>query len=408
MVKRPNMLNRDDDGAGEAQAPDPGLMRRLPLFTDILEAAYRRIPRRVGGYFLGGADSEGGLAENCAAFQRIRLVPRYGVDLSQRTSRADLFGRTYSAPIGVAPLGYSSAIWPGSEQALATAAQRANVPYITSMFAIEPLDNIIRYAPDVAWMQLYYFKDKQPSLDVIERAKRAGYKVLVLTVDSPVYSKRTRDHRNGMQFPPVVTPSLLAEVAMTPRWSLEYLKRPHPLPGNLMPYTLDPQGGTKALQEFLARTQIEAIGLGEFAEVRKAWPGTLVVKGLQHPKDAEAAVAAGADGIIVSNHGGRQFDAAPAAIDSLPAIVDAAGGKVPVMLDSGVRSGLDVVRALVRGAHFCFAGRPFLATCAAAGDAGRGARHAMGLFHDEIATALGQLGAASPAALRGDRAREWR
>jgi len=230
----------------------------------------------------------------------------------------------------------------------------------------------------------------------------------VVTVDIPVYSKRTRDHRNGLEFPPSISLALLTEVARTPLWSAEYLKRPYPLPGNMMRYAANPTGGAAALRELLARAEMRAIGWNDLAELRKRWPGKLVVKGIQHAGDAEAALAAGADGIIVSNHGGRQFDAAPASIDSLPSVVAAVGARATVMLDSGVRSGLDVARALVRGAQCCFAGRAFVAACAAAGNAQAGARHAMSLFQDEIATALGQLGAASPAALLGDRTREWR
>jgi len=408
VVKRPSSLNLGAGTASGEPVLDKSLMRRFPLFVDMLAEAERRIPKRIAGYLLGGADSERGMAENCAAFQRVALVPRYGVDLPERSLNVELFGRSYGAPIGVAPVGYTGAIWPGAERALAKAAQAANVPFITSTFAIEPLETIIGYAPDVAWFQLYCFKTMDHSFDLIERAKRAGYRVLVVTVDIPVYSKRTRDHRNGLEFPPSISLALLTEVARTPLWSAEYLKRPYPLPGNMMRYAANPTGGAAALRELLARAEMRAIGWNDLAELRKRWPGKLVVKGIQHAGDAEAALAAGADGIIVSNHGGRQFDAAPASIDSLPSVVAAVGARATVMLDSGVRSGLDVARALVRGAQCCFAGRAFVAACAAAGNAQAGARHAMSLFQDEIATALGQLGAASPAALLGDRTREWR
>ena len=396
MVKRPNAL---DEATVDAR-----LMRRFPLFIDMLAAANRRVPKRIAGYLLGGADAEIGLAETCAAFARIRLVPRYGIDVSQRSTAVELFGRTYAAPIGVAPVGYASAIWPGSEQALAAAAQAANVPYVNSTFAIEPLESIKRYAPDVAWFQIYHFQSMDTTLALVKRAQRAGYHVLVLTIDIPTYSKRTRDHRNGLQFPPVLTPALLAEVAMTPLWAVEFLKRRYPLPGNLMPYARDPSGGEAALRELLGTTGVYAMTWDEVRAVRKAWPGKLVIKGIQHVADAEAAVALGADGIIVSNHGGRQFDAAPAPIDSLPAIAEAIGTRATVMMDSGVRSGLDITKALVRGAECCFAGRPFIAACAAAGN--QGAAYAMALFQDEITTAFGQLGACGVRDLLRDRTRE--
>ena len=209
MVKRPNSLNRLSDE--HAAGPDPQLMRRFPLFTDMIAAAGARIPKRIAGYLLGGADSEAGLAETTAAFARIRLVPRYGIDVSARSTKIELFGQTYAAPIGVAPVGYASAIWPGSEPALAKAAQRANVPYVNSTFAIEPLESIKRFAPDVAWFQIYYFQSMTTTLALVKRAELAGYRVLVLTIDIPDYSKRTRDHRNGrcrgFASPPAAIPS---------------------------------------------------------------------------------------------------------------------------------------------------------------------------------------------------------
>jgi (S)-mandelate dehydrogenase len=402
MVKKPNSLDRID--AAE-DTLDATLLRRFPLFQDMIVRAGERIPKRIAGYFLGGADTEKGLAENVAAFQRIRLMPRYGIDVANRSTKIDLFGRQYGAPIGVAPVGYTSAIWPGAERALSAAAQRANLPFITSTYAIEPLEVIAKLAPDVAWFQLYYIQTMETTLHLVARAEKAGIKVLVVTVDIPTYSKRTRDHRNGLEFPPKISPSLLYEVMQKPAWSAGFLRQPYPLAGNLMPYARDPKGGEQAMRELFAATPIHAMSWDEVKTVRKAWPGKLVIKGIQHPDDAEAALAAGADGVIVSNHGGRQLDAAPASVDALPAITERVGPRMTVMLDSGVRSGLDVVKAMVRGAQCCFAGRPFVAACAAAGN--RGAPYAMQLFQDEIDTAFGQLGICGPHEAIGDRTREF-
>ncbi len=403
MVKKPNSLDRLE--AGSEAAINHDLLKRYPLFQDMIARAERRIPKRIAGYFLGGADTEKGLAENVAAFQRIRLTPRYGVDVANRSPRIELLGRTYSAPIGVAPVGYTSAIWPGAERALSAAAQRANLPFITSTYAIEPMEVIAKLAPDVAWFQLYYIQTMETTLRLVARAEAAGIKVLVVTIDIPTYSKRTRDHRNGLEFPPVITPSLLYEVMQKPAWSAGFLRQPYPLAGNLMPYATNPKGGEQAMRELFAATPVHAMSWDEIKTVRKAWPGKMVIKGVQHPDDAEAALAAGADGVIVSNHGGRQLDAAPASIDALPAIAERVGARMTVMLDSGVRSGLDVVKALVRGAQCCFAGRPFVAACAAAGN--HGAPYSMQLFQDEIDTAFGQLGISGPHEVIGDRGREF-
>ena len=407
-MKRPSTLDRTakSPSGGAGTSIDLRLLRRYPLFTDMIARADRRIPKRIAGYLLGGADSERGLAENVAAFQRMRLMPRYGIDVSNRGSRTTLFGQSYAAPIGVAPVGYTSAIWPGAERALAAAAERANLPYIASTYAIEPMETIASIAPNVAWFQVYYFQSMDTTFHLVRRAEAAGIKVLVVTIDIPAYSKRSRDHRNGLEFPPAVTPSLLVEVLQRPAWSMEFLKQPYPVAGNLMPYASNPKGGEAAMRELFAATGVHSMSWDEVRAIRKVWPGKMVIKGLQHPADVEPALAAGADGILVSNHGGRQLDGAPASLDSLPGIAEAVGTRAAIMLDSGVRSGLDVAKAMVRGAQFCFAGRPFVAACAAAGN--RGAAYAMQLFTDEIDTAFGQLGICSPGELIGDRTRELR
>ena len=380
---------------------------RYPLFTDMIAAAERRIPKRVAGYFISGADTEAGLAENMAAFQRMRLVPRYGIDVSNVETQVSVFGRTYGAPIGVAPVGYVSAIWPGAERALAAAAARANVPYVNSTYAIESIETIAAIAPGLAWFQLYYFRTMEDTLALAARAAKAGVDVLVLTIDIPVDSKRTRDHRNRLEFPPRVTPSLLWEVARCPAWAMEFLKHPYPVAGNVMPFARDPKGGERAMRELFETIKMRPLTWDEIGHIRKAWPGKFVLKGIQHPADAEEAVRCGADGIIVSNHGGRQLDAAPAPIDSLPLVAQAVDGRATLMLDSGIRSGLDVVKGLVRGASLTFAGRPFVAACAAMGNHA-GPDYAMGLFRTEIAAALGQLGLRSATEAIGNRTIEFR
>lgn len=376
--------------AAPPPAPDPRLMRRFPLFSDMAPVAGRRMPKRLGDYYLGGADSEVGLGENAAAFDRIRLVPRYGLDVTQRSTGVTLFGRGYAAPIGVAPVGYASALWPGSERALAAAAQRHNLPFILSTYSIETLESIIRLAPDVAWFQLYAYKSRDCTLDLVRRAAAAGYRVLVVTLDIPVYSKRTRDHRNALVFPPDINLELLWELARAPVWTLRSLFRPYPLPGNLMRYATPGQSRDAAVREVLARNSTYALTWEQLAELRGLWPGKLVLKGLQHPEDALRALALGADGIIVSNHGGRQLDSLPSAIEMLPEIVDAVGDRAEVILDGGVRRGTDVVKALALGAKACMIGRPMLFGLGAAGESG--VERALEILETEIDRTLALLG----------------
>jgi L-lactate dehydrogenase (cytochrome) len=404
-MKRPSALDRTSNKKSKS-GTDPVLMQRYPVFSDMVAAAEYRIPKRIAGYLLGGADSETGLNENLAGFKRIRLTPRYGLPVDTVSTRTELFGRSWAAPIGVAPVGYTSAIWPGCEMALAKAAEQHGLPYITSTYAIEPLEAIAQTAPTCSWFQLYFFQSMDTTLDLVARARKAGFQTLVVTIDIPAYSKRTRDYRNRLEFPPKVSPSLIWETVQCPAWLWEFLKMDYPVAGNLMPYARNPKGGVAAMRELFAATPVHSMDWEELKRIRAAWSGTMVLKGVQHVGDAEAALALGADGIIVSNHGGRQLDAAPAPIDSLPAIADAVGGRLTVMMDSGVRSGLDVAKAIVRGARFCFAGRAFASACCALGL--EGADHAMRLFQDEVQTAFGQLGVTSADQIFNDRSREFR
>lgn len=379
--------------------PDPKLFNRFPMVADLEKAARRRMPYRLGGYVFGGADSGSSVRENRAAFDRIRLVPRYGVSIKARSTEVELFGRRWAAPIGIAPIGLCNTLWPGAEQALAAAARAANVPFILSTFSGESVDTIGPIAGDSAWFQLYPFRDFATTRDIARRAAAAGFRVLVITLDTPLYSKRPDDYRNGLVFPPRLTPWFLAEIAAAPYWAIGATGRGYPAYGTLLPYAAPGTTRRRALIDLLDAAGLFELTWEEVGLIRKDWQGPLVIKGLQHPDDARRAADLGADGIIVSNHGGRQLDAAPATIDSLPAIVSAVGDRVAVMLDSGIRCGLDVAKALVRGARFTFAGRPFVYAVAAAGNA-RGADFVIRLLVEELSTALGQLGALTPEHLR--------
>ena len=382
------------------------LLQRYPTFADMERAASRRMPRFIAGYLMGGADAEACLAENRRALERIRLVPRYGIDITAATTRVSLFGRDWAMPAGIAPVGYMDGQWPGSEQALAAAAERAGVPFILSTYAVNSIETVAAIAPTSTWFQLYTFRDEETTLDLVRRAKAAGITVLVITVDIPVYSKRTRDLRNRLEFPPRITPRILAQIAAAPRWALASARRGRPVMGSLMPYARPELSGWKAMTDLMGIEPNFAVTWAFIERVRAAWPGMLVVKGLIDPRDAEEAVGAGADGIIVSNHGGRQLDAAPASIDALPAIVAAVGSRCTVMMDGGIRSGLDVVKGLVRGARMVFVGRPFVMACAAIGSE-PGAEFALALLHEEVRNAFGQLGIRSVDEVLGDRSREF-
>jgi (S)-mandelate dehydrogenase len=393
-----------------ADARAARLRRRFPTIDDLRARARWRVPRFAFDFVDGGANDETCVERNIAAFRSVELLPRYCIDTKGASTEVELFGARYAAPIGIAPMGSPGLMWPGAEQYLAAAAQRARIPFVLATPANESIERIAELAPDVLWFQLYRFPhdDHAITFDLVRRADAAGARVLVPTVDSAGKSKRPRDIRHGVAVPFKVTPKSVFQVATSPAWAWSLFKHGMPRTENLVPYA-----GPDPTQAATARTmQLRSGGShtwDELERLRARWQRAFVVKGILHPQDAERAVALGADGIIVSNHGGRHFDGAPASIDMLPAIVAAVGPRATVMIDSGIRSGLDVVRALALGAKAGFTGRPFLYGLAALGPTG--ARHVVDLFFDEIRTEFTHTGIRSVAEAAAVTARHpgaWR
>jgi len=292
-------------------------------------------------------------------------------------------------------MGSAGLMWPGAEKLFAAEAQRRRIPYVLATPGNASIEEIAAIAPDVFWFQLYRFPDDDHAItyDLVRRADEAGAHVLVPTVDSAGKSKRPRDIRNGCRVPFPINPWTTYQVLTSPAWTLQLLRNGMPITANLVPYA------EKATQNATAEVmQVRSGGSHTWEELKRLrdrWKRPFVVKGILHPEDAERAVAMGADGIWVSNHGGRHFDGAPASVDVLPAIVSAVGSRATVMIDSGIRGGLDVVRSLALGAKFCFTGRCFAYGLGALGPAG--APHVADLFLDEIKTELLHVGARSVA-----------
>jgi (S)-mandelate dehydrogenase len=370
--------------------------RRFPTIEDLRRRARWRVPRFAFDFVDGGANDELCAARNIAAFRAVELMPRYCIEMKGVSTEVELFGARYAAPIGIAPMGSPGLMWPGAEEYLARAAQHARIPFVLATPANAAIERIAELARDVFWFQLYRFphNDHAITFDLVRRADAAGARVLVPTVDSAGKSKRPRDIRNGVAVPFPITVKTAWQVATSPAWALALLKHGMPRTENLVPYA-----GPNPTQLSTARTmQLRSGGShswDELARLRDRWKRAFVVKGLLHPADAERAVSLGADGIIVSNHGGRHFDGAPASIDVLPAIVAAVGTRTTVMIDSGIRGGLDVVRALALGAKAGFTGRPFVYGLAALGPIG--AAHVVDLFLDEIRTEFIHTGVRSVA-----------
>ncbi|MGO4398402.1 alpha-hydroxy acid oxidase [Achromobacter sp. PAB15] len=370
--------------------PLPRALARMLSLDDFEAAARKRLPRPIFGYVAGAAEDNQSLQDNRRAFAQYGFAPRVLVDVSHRTTQTELFGRTYAAPFGIAPMGISALSAYRGDVVQARAAREANIPAILSGTSLIALEDVIQEAPGT-WFQAYLPGDPAKIDALVERARRAGYETLVLTVDIPVSANRENNVRTGFSTP--LKPSLrLAWDGLTrPRWLAGTFLRTllaHGMPHfeNSFATRGAPIVSASVLRDFTAR---DHLSWEHVARIRRQWPGTLIIKGILHPHDAALARQLGADGIIVSNHGGRQLDGAISPLRALPAVVDAAGG-MAVMMDSGVRRGGDVLKALALGARFVFVGRPFNYASAVGGQAG--VAHAINLLRAEVDRNMAMLG----------------
>jgi (S)-mandelate dehydrogenase len=377
------------------------LHRRFPTIPYLRAHARRHAPRFAFEYMDGGAGADAGIAQNWAALDAVELVPRYGVMPTLPPIDVELFGRHYSAPFGVAPMGGPSIVWPGADVLLAKAAQRARVPYTLGLVGGATIEQIAKVAPDVFWFQLYRCarNDHKIGFDLVKRADAAGVHVLMLTLDVPVRTTRSREVIVGLGGAGLFRPGprMIWDIVTSPRWAWAMYQNGQPRFANIKDYA-----GVNANINDVIKFARDEMGGGftweEVAKYRDRWKGPLVVKGVMHPADAEHAVKLGVDGVVVSNHGGRQIEALPPAIDCLPAVSRAVGSRATVLMDSGIRSGTDVARALALGASAAFAGKAFLWSLGALGPDGPG--HVIDLLADETQSALGQIGAHAPADAR--------
>jgi len=375
--------------------------RHFRTIDYLRRAARRRLPHFAFEYGDGGSGKDdAGIKRNWAALDAVELVPRYGVMPSLPPCDVELFGRRYSAPIGIAPMGCPAIVWPGADLYLARAAQRARIPYTLGMAGGATIEQVAEAAPDVFWFQLYRAARNNHAIgfDLLRRAAAVNCHALVLTLDVPVRTTRAREvvvGLGGTAFHPDL--AMMAQMMLSPRWTYALWQNGIPRFENLRSYA----GENASINDVIAFDRREMGGgftWEEVAQYRERWKGALVVKGILHPQDAEKAVELGVDGLFASNHGGRQIEALPAPIDALPAIVRQVGSRATVMLDSGVRSGTDVVRAYALGAAAAFAGKAFLWGLGALGKAGP--EHVIDLLIEETQSALGQLGARTPAEAR--------
>ncbi len=382
--------------AARLQPAQPGILRRILALDDFEDAARRVVPRLIFGYITGGTETNASLRANRAVWDEIAFVPRTLVDTSERTQKTTLFGHTYDAPFGIAPMGGTAMAAYEGDLVLARAATAANIPMILSGASLTPLERV-REAGPAAWFQAYLPGEDGRITELVERVARAGYGTFVLTVDVPVTANRENNVRSGFHVPLRPTLRLAWDGVMRPRWLFGMFLRTLLLQG--MPH-FENMGRRVPL---ISRTAEREPGRRDklcwkhLEQIRRLWKGRLVIKGILDRDDARTARENGVDGIIVSNHGGRQLDGAVAPLRVLPGIVAEAGG-MTVMMDSGVRRGTDVLKALALGAQFVFLGRPFLNAAAVAGEPG--VRYAIKLLQDEIDRDMALLGINALAEMR--------
>lgn len=369
------------------------LMNSYPRISDLQIKAEKRMPKFAWAYLHAGTGQNRLRDKNQTAFESIELTPRILAGRVEPNLETQILGQTFSMPVGISPVGLTTMIWPGSEKMLARAAQKAQVPMTLSTVAGETIETIGKLTDGYGWFQLYPPRDKDVRNDLINRAAKAGYKTLMVTVDVPSPSRREEMSKTGAIVgsgsKTGITPRIIWQTMHCPAWSLGMLKAG----GRLRFKTLERYADNNQLSDISAYIG-DQLNAGSdwdaIEEIRALWKGPMLVKGVLHPEDAKALIGRGVDGIIVSNHGGRQLDGAPTTIQQLPLIRQAVGPNVFVALDSGVRSGLDVVRALALGADFVMMGRPFLYGAGAVGAAGPG--HVLDIVRDEISNVMIQLG----------------
>ena len=376
--------------------PPPRTLRRILALDDFEDAARRHIPRPIFGYVTGGAETNASRRANRDVWDEIAFVPKTLVDTSGRAQKTTLFGHTYDAPFGIAPMGGTAMAAYEGDLVLARAAAAANVPMVLSGASLTPLERV-REAGPTAWFQAYLPGEAGPITELVERVARARYDTLVLTVDVQVAANRENNVRSGFDTPLRPTLRLAWDGIIRPRWLFGMFLRTLLLHG--MPHfeNMGPRVPLVTRTGERARGRRDKLSWKHLELMRRLWKGRLVVKGILDKDDARIARESGVDGIIVSNHGGRQLDGAVAPLRVLPGIAAKAGG-MTVMMDSGVRRGTDVLKALALGAHFVFVGRPFLYAAAIAGEPG--VLHAIKLLREEIDRDMALAGIATLAEMR--------
>ena len=359
-----------------------------PSVDDLRSRAKKRVPAFAFEYLDGGCNEDVSIQRNTSEIRDVQLQPRYLNNYGQSSTKTKVLGMEFDAPFGIAPVGLQGLMWPNSPAILAKAAHKNNIPFILSTVTTMNIEKASELTEGNAWFQLYNPVEDAVRNDIIDRAEAAGCPVLVLLCDVPTFGYRPRDFRNGLALPPKMSAKNIMQILGKPTWAFNTLKHGQPTFENLKPYT--PEGlNLKQLGAFMDRTFSGKLNEEKIKPIRDRWKGKLVLKGVQSLQDTQDAIRMGFDGIIVSNHGGRQLDAAQSTINSLKEIAATYGDQIEVMMDSGLRSGPDIARAMACGAKFTFMGRSFMYGCGALGN--KGGEHTIGMLKTQFKQVMDQL-----------------
>ena len=361
---------------------------KYPSIDDLRAKAQKKIPKFAFEYLDGGCNEDVNLLRNTSELREVQLKPNYLRNHVRSSTKTKLFGIEYDAPFGISPIGLQGLIWPNSPEILAKSAFNHNIPFILSTVTTTSIERASELTEGKSWFQLYHPTEDRLRDDIIRRAAAAHCPVLVILCDVPSFGFRPRDIRNGLAMPPKMNLNNILQAFGRPHWSLQTLK--HGIPGfaNLLPYM--PKGlDLKQLGKFMNDTFSGRLNEEKIKPIRDMWKGKLVLKGVASHYDAEQAIRLGIDGIIVSNHGGRQLDPGESSIKPLKTIAEKYGDQIEVMMDSGIRSGPDVARVLASGAKFTFMGRSFMYGVSALGN--KGGDHTISLLKTELQQVMEQL-----------------
>ena len=359
-----------------------------PSVADLRKKAMKRIPRFAFEYLDGGCNEDTNLRKNTAEIRDVELIPQYLTKHAGSSMKTKLFGVEYDAPFGVAPVGLQGLMWPKSPEILAKAAFEHNIPFCLSTVTTSSIETIAEITEGKAWFQLYHPAADKMRDDIINRAAAAEMPVLVILSDVPTFGFRPRDIRNGLAMPPKMTLSNMLQICGRPNWALRTLFNGQPNFETLRPYM--PKGLDLAqLGKFMDQTFSGRLNEEKIKPIRDMWKGKLVLKGVANEMDVEKAIKLGLDGVIVSNHGGRQLDAGESSIKPLTRIAAKFGDQITVMMDSGIRSGPDIARTMASGAAFTFMGRAFMYSVAALGNTG--GDHAISMLKTQLQQVMEQI-----------------